>query len=126
MSPRLPSTGVLDLRTYKLIPRGAEEFDRIFRERALPMLQRYGIHVVAYGASLEDRDLYYLIRAFSSSAAREEQLSAFYGSNEWRDKHRDSVLRLIESYHTVVLDLAPTTPEESNAPASREKGGNRG
>jgi hypothetical protein len=48
---------VLDLRTYKLIPHGAEEFDRSFRERALPMLQRYGIQVVGYGASFEDRDL---------------------------------------------------------------------
>lgn len=121
MRPRLPSTGVLDLRTYKLIPHGAEEFDRIFRERALPMLQSYGIQVVGYGASLEDHDLYYLMRAFGSSAVREEQLSAFYGSDEWRDKHRDSVLALVESYHTVVVELAAATAEALNATTSRER-----
>lgn len=40
-----PSMPVLDLRTYKLVPGGGEEFDRIFRERALPMLHRFGIDV---------------------------------------------------------------------------------
>src|SRR6266542_4133877 len=40
------STRVLDLRTYKLVRGGGEEFDRIFREGALPMLHRFGIEVV--------------------------------------------------------------------------------
>ena len=111
MRPRLPGSGVLDLRTYKLIPHSGEEFDRIFRERSLPMLQRYGIDVVGYGASLEDHDVYYLMRAFPSVALRDEQLSAFYGSDEWRDEHRDSVLALVASYHTVVVELAATTTE---------------
>jgi hypothetical protein len=31
---------VLDFRTYKLVPGGGEEFGRILRERALPMLKR--------------------------------------------------------------------------------------
>lgn len=78
MSGAQPSTGVLDLRTYKLVPQGGEEFDRIFRERALPMLKRYRIDVVGYGPSVDDDDLYYLMRAFSSAALREQQLSAFY------------------------------------------------
>ena len=89
----------------------------MFRERALPMLQRYGIDVVGYGPSLEDGDLYYLMRAFSSAALREDQLSAFYGSDEWRDNHRNSVLALIESYHTVVIELTPSTAQRSSAPA---------
>jgi hypothetical protein len=99
---------VLDLRTYQLVPGGGEEFDRIFRERALPMLHRFGIDVVGYGASNDDHDVYYLIRAFPSAARREEQLDAFYGSDEWRENHRDAVLALIDSYHTVALELTPT------------------
>jgi hypothetical protein len=110
-------SGVLDLRTYKLVPHGGQEFDRMFRERALPMLRRYGIDVVGYGRSLEDGDLYYLMRAFSSAALREEQLSAFYGSDEWRDNHRNSVLALIESYHTVVIELTPSTAQRCSTPA---------
>jgi hypothetical protein len=104
-----PDARVLDLRTYKLVPGGGEEFDRIFRERALPMLQRFGIEVVGYGPSLDDGDLYYLMRAFSSTAQREEQLDSFYGSDEWRQNHRDAVLALIDAYHTLLIEPTPTS-----------------
>lgn len=116
MSRPEPSTGVLDLRTYKLIPGCGAKFDRIFRECALPMLQRYRIEVVGYGPSLEDGDLYYLMRAFPSATVREEQLESFYGSDEWQDNHRDAVLALIETYHTVVIELAQTTARRPNSP----------
>ncbi len=116
MSQPEPSAGVLDLRTYRLIPGGGGEFDRIFSERALPMLQRSGIEVVGYGPSLEDGDLYYLMRAFPPATVRERQLDAFYGSDEWQDNHRDAVLALIETYHTVVIELATTTAPRRNSP----------
>jgi hypothetical protein len=103
---------VLDIRTYKLVPGGGKEFDRIFRERALPMLRRFGIDVVGYGPSLEDGDLYCLIRSFDSHADRDEQLEAFYGSDEWQRNHRDEVMALIESYHTVALSATTRDDEE--------------
>lgn len=90
------------------MPGGGAEFDRLARDRALPMLLRFGIDVVGYGPSLDDSDVYYLMRAFPSAASREEQLEAFYGSDEWRRNHRDAVEPLIESYHTVLIRLAPT------------------
>ena len=102
-----PGARVLDLRTYKLVPGGGEEFDRIFQDSVLPMLQRFGIEVVGHGPSLDDGNLYYLIRAFASPAQREEQLDSFYGSDEWRQNHRESVLALIESYHTLLIDEPP-------------------
>lgn len=116
-----PSTAVLDLRSYKLVPRGGEEFDRIFRECALPMLQRYRIDVVGYGPSLEDGDVYYLMRAFPSAAVRHEQLGAFYGSAEWRDNHRESVLALIESYLTLLIERARLSGEGSSDPDSARR-----
>jgi hypothetical protein len=99
---------VLDFRTYKLVPGGGEEFGHILRERALPMLERFRIEVVDCGPSLDDCDVYYLMRAFPTAARRKEQLDSFYGSDEWRQNHREAVLALIESYHTVVLELTPT------------------
>jgi hypothetical protein len=98
---------VLDLRTYQLVPGGGAEFDRIFREHSLPMLERHGIEVVGYGPSLDDADLYFLMRAFPSAASRNEQLGAFYGSDEWRENYRDAVLALIEDYHELFVPLAP-------------------
>jgi hypothetical protein len=98
---------VLDLRTYELVPGGRETFDRIFRGGALPMLGRHEIEVVGYDPSLADDDYYYLARAFPSEARRQEQLGAFYGSEEWRRLYDGSVLELIESYHRVVIPQTP-------------------
>jgi NIPSNAP len=98
-------SAVLDLRTYKLVPGGLESFDRIFREGALPMLGRHEIDVVGYGPSLADAEHYYLARAFPSAARREQQLDAFYGSEEWRQRYERAVMELIETYHTVVIPL---------------------
>lgn len=101
---------VLDIRTYRLVPGGRDAFDRVARS-VLPMLERYGIRVVACGPSADPDDHYVLIRAFSSAAEREEQLDAFYGSDEWRENHRDSALALIEDYHVVAIELTPPVAE---------------
>jgi hypothetical protein len=98
---------VLDIRTYRVVAGGGEKLDRIVREGSIPMLQRFGIHVVGYGPSLDDSDVYYLIRAFPSAARREEQLDHFYGSDEWLRNYREAVLALIETYHVVVVELTP-------------------
>jgi NIPSNAP len=111
---------VLDLRTYQLVPGGGEDFDRLFRERALPMLESFGIEVLRYGPSLEDADLYFLMRTFSSVTHRNEQLDAFYGSDEWRQNHRDAVLALIETYHTLLISL--TNGQISRSGASLHPG----
>ncbi len=110
MPPELPDPPVLDLRTYKLVPGGRDEFDRIFREGALPMLRRHGVQVIGYGASLDD-DHYYLARAFPSASRREEQLAFFYGSEEWRQTYEAAVMTLIETYHTVVIPLRSAIAE---------------
>jgi hypothetical protein len=98
---------VLDLRTYRLVPGGRETFDRIFREGALPLLGRHEIDVVGYGPSLGDDRHYYLARTFPSATRRDEQLGAFYGSDEWLDNYGGTVMELIESYHTLVLPREP-------------------
>jgi NIPSNAP len=93
---------VLDLRTYRLVPGGQAEFDRIFREAVGPMLERRGIEVVAHGPSLGDDRHYFLARRFASEAEREQQLAEFYGSDEWAP-YNDEVLSLIESFHHLVV-----------------------
>jgi NIPSNAP len=109
--PNGPGSPVLDIRTYKLVPGGRDEFERIFYQAALPMLRRYGIEVVADGASIDDDDHFCLIRAFPSAARRREQLDAFYGSEEWRENYSNVVLALIDTYHVVALELTPATHE---------------
>ncbi|WP_446219763.1 NIPSNAP family protein [Micromonospora sp. IBHARD004] len=100
---------ILEIRTYRLKPGTIDEFVRLMRQEAAPLLARFGIRVVAAGASLVREDGHeeaYLIRAFPSLAVRDEREEAFYGSDAWRDGPREAILSRIESYHTVVLETA--------------------
>lgn len=100
---------ILEIRTYRLKPGTTDEFVRVMREEAAPLLGRFGIRVVAAGASLAREDGHeeaYLIRGFPSLAVRDAQEAAFYGSDAWRDGPREAILSRIESYHTVVLETS--------------------
>ena len=94
---------MLDIRTYRLVPGARDEFDRIFREHARPLLERHGIDVTAAGPSLDGGDLYTLVRSFDSLAERREQLEGFYGSADWLENYDAAVMALIETYHVVVV-----------------------
>jgi hypothetical protein len=99
---------ILEIRTYRLKPGSGDEFVRVMREESRPLLARFGIDVVDCGRSLVAEDgaeEAYLIRAFPSLDARDEQEERFYGSEEWRTGPREAVLSRIESYHTIVLDV---------------------
>jgi len=99
---------IVEIRTYRLKPGTGDEFVRVMREKARPLLAEFGIDVVDCGRSLVAEDgaeEAYLIRAFPSLGARVEQEERFYRSEEWRTGPREAVLSRIETYHTVVLDV---------------------
>src|SRR4030095_603377 len=54
-------TRVVEIRSYRLKPDTQDEYDRLFREEALPLLQRAGVDVVRAGRLLDDPDGYHLI-----------------------------------------------------------------
>jgi hypothetical protein len=95
----------VESRSYALRPGTRTGFDRLMREQALPMLQRWDVDVVACGPSPHDEDSYYLIRAYAGLAEREASQDAFYGSDEWRNGPRESILALIGHFTSVVLML---------------------
>jgi hypothetical protein len=99
----------VEIRSYTLKPGTRGDFHRLFVERSLPMLQRWQVDVVAYGPSSHDADSYYLIRAYPSLEARAQSQDAFYGSAEWREGPRESLLALVENYATTVLELDDKT-----------------
>jgi hypothetical protein len=101
------SDEVLEIRTYKIVPGERDEFHRIFRDGAVPMLHRHGITVVGYGRSVHDPDHYFLLRAYPSLERRQEAVDGFYGSDEWLQNYEDAVMPLIETYHTVVVRVPP-------------------
>jgi len=101
---------VIEIRTYRLMPGSGTEFQRLFVEESLPMLERWRVEVVAFGASLDAADSCYLIRAYASVAELQRSQDAFYGSDEWRQGPREAVLALIESHTSVVLPADSLVP----------------
>jgi ketosteroid isomerase-like protein len=99
----------VEIRAYNLKPGTRDRFHHVFVTEALPMLKRWNIDVVGYGASLHDRDSYYLMRAYSSLEERQRSEDAFYGSDEWRQGPREALLECIESYATVVIGIDAAT-----------------
>src|SRR5688500_5738679 len=95
----------IEIRSYNLKPGTREEFHRLFLEEAFPMLQRWKVDVVAYGPSLHDQDSYFLMRRYDNLPQHEESENAFYGSDEWKQGPRESIIALIENYTEIVLEL---------------------
>jgi hypothetical protein len=99
----------VEIRSYNLKAGTRDRFHQLFVSTSLPMLQRHGVDVVAYGPSLHDADSYYLMRAYASLDDRQKSEDAFYGSDEWRSGPREAVMADIESYTTVVVHLDAAT-----------------
>jgi hemoglobin len=96
----------VEIRSYRLHPGRRDDFHRLVVRDSLPMLQRWGVDVVAAGPSLDGDDDYHLIRAYDSvDALRRDQL-AFYGSAEWRDGPREAILALIASHTSTVMAMS--------------------
>lgn len=99
----------VEIRSYNLKPGTRPEFHRLVVEHSLPMLQRWGVDVVAYGPSPHDDGSYYLIRAYDSLEDRERSQDAFYSSDEWRQGPRQAIVDCIESDTSVVIEMALST-----------------
>ena len=102
---------IVEIRSYRLLPDTRDEYDRLFREEAAPLLARHAIDVVAYGPSIDEPNGYFLIRSFNDLADREQREDAFYASPEWRGGPREAVIAKIEVYTDVVVELDDPTIE---------------
>jgi hypothetical protein len=94
---------VVEIRTYNLKENSRDAFHQLFKDKAMPMLKKWEIHVVGYGPSLHDKNTYTLIREYQSIEHMQKSEDAFYASDEWRTGPREAILALIENYTTLVL-----------------------
>lgn len=95
----------VEIRTYRLRPNAKAQFHELVMAQSVPMLQRWGTDVVAFGPSCDGDDGYVLIRAYDSVADLHASQDAFYASAEWDGGLRQAILDLIEQHSSVVLDL---------------------
>jgi hypothetical protein len=96
---------LIEIRSYELKPGTRDEYDRLFREEAAPLLRQFEIDVVAVGPSTGDPNGCFLIRAFDDLDDREQSEEAFYSSPAWREGPRQPVLDCIVTYTDAVLEL---------------------
>jgi len=106
---RITMNHFIEIRTLNLKPGTRDEFQRLYIEEALPLLQRWNFDVVAHGPSLHDENTYYVIRRYDSLSQREQMEDAYYASDDWRLGPREAMLALIESYTDIVLELDEVT-----------------
>jgi hypothetical protein len=93
----------VEIRLYKLKPGMRDAFHEVAKN-SVDMLKRHGITVVGHGPSAHDADSYFLIRAYPSIPEREKMLAGFYGSEEWTTRFNTTVMGMIETFNTVVLE----------------------
>ncbi len=99
----------VEIRSYNLKPCSRERFARIAGEQVMPMLARWGTDVVRHGPSAHDENTYFLIRAYASIEDRQQRQDVFYGSDEWTQGPRASILESIENFTSLVLELDAST-----------------
>jgi hypothetical protein len=93
----------VEIRSYRLEPGSGAAFHRLVVDESMPLLERWSVDVIAFGPSLDEDDLYVLIRGYPSVAELRRSQDAFYGSDEWRDGPREAIVSLIESVISVVI-----------------------
>jgi hypothetical protein len=107
-----PLKRLVEIRSYKLKPGTAAQFHDAAAVTVVPMLREWGMDVVAFGPSAHEADAYFLIRSYADLADLDAQQDAFYGSAQWRDGPRESIVSRIESYLRTVLWLSPDSVED--------------
>lgn len=99
----------IEIRTYTLKANSGAEFYECTRTRVLPILERWGVDVVAYGISQHDANTAYLIRRYDSLDNRNKSHDAFYSSADWQDGPRSAILSHITHYLDIVLEIDEQT-----------------
>ena len=100
-----PANAVIEILTLTLKPGTRDWVHRLYVNEALPLLVRWGFHVVAHGPSLHDENSYYVIRAYESVEARQREEDAYYGSDDWRQGPKEAVMAMIEHEAYTVVSL---------------------
>jgi NIPSNAP protein len=103
---------LVEIRAYALKANTVSEFHEMVKTAAIPLLQAFGMDVVAFGPSAHDENAYFLIRAFDDLAHLQSQQDAFYGSAPWLSGPREAIISRIESYLSTVVWLSPESIDD--------------
>ena len=95
---------MLEIRLFNLKPGTGSEFYRVADEGTVPLMRRFGIHVLGYYQSTTNPDAFFLVRAFRDAEDRKEVSEVFYASPEWL-AYEDTVMGMVSDYHMVTTTV---------------------
>ena len=95
---------IVEMRTYQAKPGRREEFIEVFLARSLPAHQEIGMRILGPFRSVEDRDVFFFMRAFPDLASREPMKARFYEGALWKQELEHVVLPMLEKYEVVVVE----------------------
>ena len=96
---------MIEILTIQLKPGTRDQFHELYLSASVPLQQKWRIDVVAHGPAENDPDVYYVVRRFKNLADRQQSEDAFYNSDDWQKGPRTTILALIHSIATLVVDL---------------------
>ncbi|HCI9594406.1 MULTISPECIES: NIPSNAP family protein [Klebsiella] len=106
---------VIEVLQYTLKPGTGEAFHAVMKEQSIPLHESCGLNVKRFGNSLDNKDKYYLVRAFSDISQMETELAQFYADVRWREGPRSKIINMIIESHRVVIpdnSLSDDSPSE--------------
>lgn len=95
--------GIAEIFCIKLKPGTGAAFHKLYTEQSLPLQKQWKVALLAYGPSLHDEDVYWVVRQYKDLADRQQSQDAFYESDDWKRGPREEILGLIESYTAIVV-----------------------
>ncbi|MQY35030.1 hypothetical protein SRB17_30020 [Streptomyces sp. RB17] len=96
---------MLEIRFFRLKPGTGPEFYRVADEGTVPLMRKWGIHVLGHWLSSTDEDSFFLVRAFKDVEDRRAVSEAFYASEEWL-AFEDTVMSMVVDYHAVTTSIS--------------------
>lgn len=98
-------TKVVETLLYTLKPGTEREFHTIMQDISIPLHEKAGMDVVAYGPSLHQADAYLLIRAYRDLDQLTQSQADFYQSADWRSGPRAAIIERIATSLKAVTEL---------------------
>jgi len=95
---------IIEMRTYKIKPGKRAEFLEIFRARSMPAHAEIGMKILGPFPSIEDPDVFFIMRGFPDLASREPMKAKFYEGELWKRELEQVLMPMLEKYDVVLVD----------------------
>ena len=95
---------IIEMRTYKTKPGLRAQFLEIFRAKSVPAHAAIGMKLLGPFLSIEDPDVFFLMRGFPDLPSRDPMKAKFYEGPLWKNELEAIVMPMLDKYEVVLVD----------------------